>query len=58
MMIFLAGFRNRMRAMITGRSRLRSAMSDLSRRKLFTAGLATAAGDPACGSDALPSVMD
>jgi hypothetical protein len=44
-MICLAGFRNRMRAMITGRAGTYGAhMSELSRRKLITTGLAATAG--------------
>jgi cytochrome b subunit of formate dehydrogenase len=45
-MICLAGFRNRMRAMITGRAGIAhgARMSNLSRRKLITAGLAATAG--------------
>ena len=50
-MVFLAGFRSRMRAMITGRAGTtygahmsESSSRDLSRRKLITTGLAAAAG--------------
>ena len=46
-MVFLAGFRSRMRAMITGRAatdRWSAHEQTLSRRKLITTGLAAAAG--------------
>ena len=45
-MVFLAGFRNRMRAMITGRPAEDSGveMSKFSRRKLITSGIAVTAG--------------
>ena len=46
LMVCLAGFRNRMRAMITGRAGTdkERTMSNISRRKLITTGLAATAG--------------
>ena len=53
-MVCLAGFRSRMRAMITGRAGTDygAHMSDLSRRKLITTGLAATAGVSGLGAAA------
>ncbi|HET9406745.1 MAG TPA: molybdopterin-dependent oxidoreductase [Candidatus Sulfotelmatobacter sp.] len=44
LMVVVAGFRARMRAMITGRARLRRSELMISRRKLISTGIAMAAG--------------